>query len=77
MMLADQVAYLARAGLAPLEEALDCASLHPAGLLGLPQAAGLTAGAPADLIGFRRDSGGDLEIQVVWKNGRITAAGKD
>ncbi|WP_339256896.1 amidohydrolase family protein [Paenibacillus sp. FSL P2-0136] len=76
MMLADQVAYLARAGLAPLEEALDCASLHPARLLGLPQAAGLTAGAPADLIGFRRN-GGALDIQAVWKNGRITAAKKD
>ncbi|WP_339314335.1 amidohydrolase family protein [Paenibacillus sp. FSL M7-0896] len=76
MMLADQVAYLARAGLATLEEALDCASLHPARLLGLPQAVGLTAGAPADLIGFRRN-GGALDIQAVWKNGRITAAKKD
>ncbi|MEK3835892.1 MULTISPECIES: N-acetylglucosamine-6-phosphate deacetylase [unclassified Paenibacillus] len=76
MMLADQVAYLARAGLATLEEALDCASLHPARLLRLPQAAGLTAGAPADLIGFRKN-GGALDIQAVWKNGRITAADKD
>lgn len=77
MMLPDQVSYLARAGLVPLEDALDCASLHPARLLGLPQAAGITAGAPADLIGFRKVGGGDLEIQAVWKNGRITAAGKD
>ncbi|MEK4006856.1 N-acetylglucosamine-6-phosphate deacetylase [Paenibacillus sp. FSL H3-0333] len=76
MMLADQVAYLARSGLAPLEDAIDCASLHPAQLLGLPQAAGLTADAPADLIGFRKN-GGALDIQAVWKNGRITAAKKD
>ncbi|MEK4852113.1 amidohydrolase family protein [Paenibacillus sp. FSL H7-0756] len=76
MMLADQVAYLARAGLVPLADALDCASLHPARLLGLPQAAGLTAGRPADLIGFRKGGGGDLEIQAVWKNGRLAAAEK-
>ncbi|QUL52137.1 amidohydrolase family protein [Paenibacillus tritici] len=76
MMLADQVAYLAEAGLAPLEEALDCASVHPARLLGLSQAGGLTAGAPADLISFRRN-GGAMDIQTVWKNGRIHAADKD
>lgn len=77
MMLADQVAYLARAGLAPLADAIDCASVQPARLLAFPQAAGLTAGAPADLIGFRKGGGGGLEIQAVWKNGRITAADKD
>ncbi|MEK4042633.1 amidohydrolase family protein [Paenibacillus sp. FSL H8-0048] len=77
MMLADQVAYLARAGLAPLADAIDCASVQPARLLALPQAAGLTAGAPADLIGFRKGGGGGLEIQAVWKNGRITSADKD
>ncbi|ETT56230.1 amidohydrolase family protein [Paenibacillus sp. FSL P4-0338] len=76
MMLADQVAYLARAGLVPLADAIDCASVHPAELLELPQAAGLTAGRPADLIGFRKNGGGDLEIQAVWKNGRLAAAGK-
>ncbi|WP_405113068.1 amidohydrolase family protein [Paenibacillus sp. FSL K6-1217] len=76
MMLPDQVAYLVKAGLAPLEEALDCASVHPARLLGLPQAAGLAAGVPADLIGFRKN-GGAMDIQAVWKNGRMRAADKD
>lgn len=75
MMLADQVAYLAEAGLAPLDEAIDCASVHPARLLGLAQVAGLTAGAPADLISFRLN-GGAMDIQAVWKNGRIRAADK-
>ncbi|AIQ58792.1 N-acetylglucosamine-6-phosphate deacetylase [Paenibacillus borealis] len=76
MMLADQVAYLAEARLAPLEEAIECASVHPARLLGLEQAAGLAAGAPADLISFRLD-GGAMDIQAVWKNGRLTTADKD
>jgi len=76
MMLADQVAYLAEAGLAPLEEAIECASVHPARLLGLEQATGLVAGAPADLISFRID-GGAMDILAVWKNGRTTAADKD
>lgn len=76
MMLADQVAYLAEAGLAPLEEAIECASIHPARLLGLEQAAGLVAGAPADLIRFRINGGG-MEILECWKNGRSREAGKD
>ncbi|MCR2805243.1 N-acetylglucosamine-6-phosphate deacetylase [Paenibacillus soyae] len=52
MPLPKQVAYLANQGLADLGGAWDCASAHPAGLLGLPQTGGLTAGAPADLVLF-------------------------
>jgi N-acetylglucosamine-6-phosphate deacetylase len=75
-MLADQVAYLAEAGLVPLGEAIDCASVHPARLLGLRQAAGLAAGAPADLISFRLN-GGSMDILECWKNGRSREAGKN
>ncbi|MDO3411093.1 amidohydrolase family protein [Saccharibacillus sp. CPCC 101409] len=68
MQLADQVSYLLETGLAGLEEAWNCASLHPAALLNLPQAAGLAAGAPADLVGFRRE-GARLKLEGSWKNG--------
>lgn len=76
MMLADQVAYLTEAGLAPMDKAIECASIHPARLLGLEQAAGLAAGAPADLICFRLN-GGNMDILECWKNGRSRGAGKD
>jgi N-acetylglucosamine-6-phosphate deacetylase len=69
MMLPDQVAYLAKAGLARLDEAWDCASAHPATLLGLEQAAGLRIGAPADLVSFRYDDR-TLTVLECWKNGR-------
>ncbi|WP_246354279.1 N-acetylglucosamine-6-phosphate deacetylase [Paenibacillus phytohabitans] len=68
MQLAEQVAGLACSGLAGLDEAWNCASLHPAGLLGLPQAAGLAPGAPADIVSFRRD-GARLKLLDCWKNG--------
>lgn len=69
MMLPDQAAYLVRTGLARLDEALDYASVHPARLLGLDQAAGLAAGAPADLIRFRLNAGAFEGIEC-WKHGR-------
>ncbi|GGF92090.1 N-acetylglucosamine-6-phosphate deacetylase [Paenibacillus albidus] len=75
MMLPDQVAYLAGAGLASLAEAWDCASAHPAALLGLEQAAGLAAGAPADLVSFRHD-GVTLTLMECWKNGRSRSCSK-
>jgi N-acetylglucosamine-6-phosphate deacetylase len=75
MMLPDQVAYLAKVGLARLDEAWDCASAHPATLLGLEQAAGLRIGAPADLVSFRYDDR-TLTVLECWKNGRSGSCSK-
>jgi len=71
MMLPDQVGYLVEAGLSGLPDAWDCASVHPARLLGLEQAAGLEVGAPADIVSFNMD-GGKLSVLQCWKNGRIS-----
>ncbi|WP_440111418.1 N-acetylglucosamine-6-phosphate deacetylase [Paenibacillus sp. QZ-Y1] len=70
MMLPDQVGYLVQAGLAGLADAWDCASLHPAGLFGLEQAAGLEVGAPADVVSFHME-GGKLNVLQCWNNGQI------
>lgn len=70
MMLPDQVAHLVQAGLAGLADAWDCASVNPARLLGLEQAAGLEVGAPADLVSFNIE-GGKLSIMQCWKKGWI------
>lgn len=71
MMLPDQVGYLMEAGLSGLPDAWDCASVHPARLLGLEQAAGLAIGAPADIVSFNMDDG-KLSVLQCWKNGRIS-----
>ncbi|OPG90426.1 N-acetylglucosamine-6-phosphate deacetylase [Chryseobacterium mucoviscidosis] len=71
MMLPDQVGYLVDAGLSGVPDAWDCASVHPARLLGLEQAAGLAIGAPADIVSFNMDDG-KLSVLQCWKNGRIS-----
>ncbi|WP_240647610.1 N-acetylglucosamine-6-phosphate deacetylase [Paenibacillus nanensis] len=68
MLLKEQVAYLTGQGLASLAGAWDLASAHPAELLGLPQAAGLTEGAPADFVLFER-KGHALKIVTTYKAG--------
>lgn len=68
MLLKEQVAYLTGQGLASLAGAWDLASAHPAELLGLPQAAGLTEGAPADLVLIAR-KGQALNIVTTYKAG--------
>lgn len=65
-----QVAHLLRHGLVTLEEAWNSASVIPAGVLGLPQAAGLSVGAPADLVLFTR-KGGDIHILETYKQGSL------
>lgn len=72
MMLPDQVGYLVDAGLSGLPDAWDCASVHPARLLGFEQAAGLAIGAPADIVSFNMDDG-KLSVLQCWKNGRISS----
>jgi len=76
MMLPDQVSYLVETGLAGLADAWDCASAHPAELLGLQQAAGLEAGAPADLVSFNMN-GRKLSVLQCWKNGRSRPPGNE
>ncbi|KOY16006.1 N-acetylglucosamine-6-phosphate deacetylase [Paenibacillus xylanivorans] len=76
MMLPDQVGYLVEAGLTGLADAWDCASVHPARLLGLEQAAGLAIGAPADIVSFNMD-GGKLSVLQCWKNGRISTQSQE
>jgi len=67
-MLLQHIGHLTAAGLADLPEAWEMASIHPAGFMGLPQAAGLTPGAPADLALFHR-SGSQLELEGLCKAG--------
>ncbi len=76
MMLPEQVGYLVRTGLTGLADAWDCASAHPAELLGLQQAAGLETGAPADLVSFNMN-GGKLSMLQSWKNGRQQPQGNE
>ncbi len=61
---------LVLAGICGLAEAWERASVLPADLLGLPQAKGLAAGAPADLAEFDWD-GERLSILRTWKAGRL------
>lgn len=70
-MLLRHIARLAAAGLAELPDAWDMASVHPAGFMGLPVAAGLTAGAPADLALIRRSGAGGsgLALAALCKAG--------
>lgn len=75
-MLPDQVSYLVETGLAGLADAWDCASAHPAKLLGLEQAAGLETGAPADLVSFNMNDG-KLNMLQCWKNGRLQPQGNE
>lgn len=76
MMLPDQVGYLVEAGLCGLPDAWDCASVHPARLLGLEQAAGLEVGAPADIVSFNME-GGKLSVLQCWKNGQISPQSRE
>lgn len=72
-MLPQGIAHLARRGLADLGTAWDMASIRPAALMGWEAAAGLTAGAPADLVLFRRSTsaGGSLTIERTYKGGKL------
>ncbi len=67
-MLLRGVERLVVAGLCGLAEAWSLASTRPAGLLGLPAAKGLKAGAPADLVVFEEDEG-RLRVLETYKNG--------
>lgn len=57
-------------GIASLADAWDMASVRPAGFMRLPAAAGLSAGAPADIALFRRGDG-KLRIEQLCKAGKV------
>ncbi|CAA9557832.1 MAG: N-acetylglucosamine-6-phosphate deacetylase [uncultured Thermomicrobiales bacterium] len=63
------VAHLVASGLLGLGHGWGMASTRPALLLGHPAAAGLSPGAPADLVLFRWD-GHEIDINRVVKSGR-------
>ncbi|WP_261800059.1 N-acetylglucosamine-6-phosphate deacetylase [Paenibacillus sp. PAMC21692] len=69
-MLLWGIERLANRGLAELGTAWNMASTGPAGFMGLPAAAGLSDGAPADLVLFRRD-GGRLSVESTYKSGKL------
>jgi len=71
-MLVEGVAHLTRSGLATLAEAWSMASARPAAFLGLPEGTGrLIPGAPADLAVFKQDDSGAIELQQVYKAGKL------
>ncbi|WP_274361957.1 N-acetylglucosamine-6-phosphate deacetylase [Paenibacillus thermotolerans] len=61
---------LLNSGLASLPEAWDMASVRPANFMGLPASAGLTEGAPADIVLFRVDNG-TLKAERTYKSGKL------
>jgi N-acetylglucosamine-6-phosphate deacetylase len=67
-MLLRHIEHLVATKLASLPDAWEMASIRPAGFMGLPQAAGLVPGAPADLtlLGRRHP---ELEVAGVCKAG--------
>ncbi|CAI6080207.1 N-acetylglucosamine-6-phosphate deacetylase [Cohnella sp. JJ-181] len=69
-MLLWGIGQLADRGIASLADAWDMASVRPAGFMRLPAAAGLSVGAPADIVLFRRDDG-KLRIDSTCKAGEI------
>ncbi len=73
-MLTWGIAHLVRRGLATLAEAWEMASTRPATFMGLKSAAGLTVGAPADMVVFRRDAGGAIHIQRTYVGGECVYA---
>ena len=64
-MLLRGIEHLVDAGLARLAQAWEMASIRPARFMGMPQAAGLSAGAPADLVLFGREREGIRVIQTI------------
>lgn len=70
------VGHLIRRGLATLGEAWDRGSVGPARLLGLPQAAGLAAGARADLA-VVEEGGGRLRVMETYVAGRKVRVDSD
>jgi N-acetylglucosamine-6-phosphate deacetylase len=69
-MLTRGIGHLVRSGLSSFSEAWEMASVRPARLLDLPVKNGLMAGAPADLVVFRRGDTG-LTVLQTFKAGKL------
>jgi N-acetylglucosamine-6-phosphate deacetylase len=67
-MLWQGVEHLAKSHLSSLSEAWEMASVRPASFMNLPQADGLTAGAPADLVVFSRERD-EIRVLQTYKRG--------
>jgi len=67
-MLLNGIEVLTRRGLAHFADAWEMASTRPAKLMALPAAGGLTAGARADFVLFRRNSEG-VQLECTYKDG--------
>ncbi len=67
-MLRQEVEHLAKSHLSSLSEAWEMASVRPASFMNLPQADGLTAGAPADLVVFSR-ARHEIKVLQTYKRG--------
>jgi N-acetylglucosamine-6-phosphate deacetylase len=72
-MLVHGIEHLERNGLATLAEAWEMASVRPANFMKLSTAAGLTPGAPADLVLFHRWQE-RIELAVTYKAGQLVHA---
>jgi len=72
-MLPWGIAHLMRRGLADLGTAWNMASIRPAAAMGWETAAGLAAGAPADLVLFRRPASAEdgIVIERTYKSGKL------
>ncbi|WES70054.1 amidohydrolase family protein [Superficieibacter sp. HKU1] len=68
--LLEGVNFLLTSALTDLPTAIEMASVRPARQLGLPQQAGLSVGAPADLITLFRRSDGGVTLAGCWKKGQ-------
>jgi N-acetylglucosamine-6-phosphate deacetylase len=67
-MLRQGVEHLAKSHLSSLSEAWEMASVRPASFMNLPEADGLTAGAPADLVVFSRERD-KIRVLQTYKRG--------
>ncbi|WP_205410322.1 N-acetylglucosamine-6-phosphate deacetylase [Gracilibacillus timonensis] len=68
-MLKDGIAHLVNSELCSIEEAWEMASTRPASFMKFPTKAGLEAGAPADLVTFKRENSA-VNIVQTYKLGK-------
>lgn len=68
--LLDGVNFLLRQKLAPLQQAIEMASIRPARQLDLPQQHGLSPGAPADVLLLNPQSDGSVTLVACIKQGK-------
>jgi N-acetylglucosamine-6-phosphate deacetylase len=67
-MLLKGIEHLTRSRMATLAQAWDMASIRPASFMNLETAGGLTPGAPADFVLFRRTAD-QIDLEATYKAG--------